>query len=52
MKSKEITADNQITKFYICNTEGQLVEIIDSVDKAFEFLENEGSYVVKEKKDG
>ena len=52
MKSKEITADNQITKFYIYNTEGDIVEVIDSVDKAFEFLENEGRYVVKEKKDG
>ena len=47
-KIKEIS----MKKFYIYNTEGQLVEIIDSVDKAFEFLENEGSYVVKEKKDG
>ena len=36
-------------KFYIYNTEGQLVEIIDSVDKAFEFLSNEGSYKVEEK---
>ena len=35
-------------KFYIYNTEGQLVEIIDSVDKAFEFLSNEGSYIIKE----
>ena len=40
-----------MTKFYIYNTDGQLVEIIDSVDKAFEFLNNEGSYIVKEKKD-
>jgi len=37
-------------KFYIYNTEGQLVEIIDSVDKAFEFLDNEGSYKVEENK--
>ena len=36
-------------KFYIYNTEGQLVEIIDSVDKAFEFLDNEASYKVEEK---
>ena len=34
-------------KFYIYNTEGLLVEIIDSVDKAFEFLDNEGSYIIK-----
>ena len=38
-------------KFYIYNTEGQLVEVINSVDKAFEFLDNEGSYIIKEKKD-
>ena len=37
-------------KFYIYNTEGLLVEIIDSVDKAFEFLDNEGSYKVEENK--
>ena len=35
-------------KFYIYNTEGQLVDVIDSVQKAFEFMENEGSYIVKE----
>ena len=37
-------------KFYIYNTEGLLVEIIDSVDKAFEFLDNEGSYKVEKNK--
>ena len=36
-------------KFYIYNSDGQLVEVIDSVDKAFEFLSNEGSYDVEEK---
>ena len=37
----------KVKKFYIYNTEGKLVEIIDSVDKAFEFLDNEGSYIIK-----
>ena len=37
-------------KFYIYNTEGQLVEVINSVDKAFEFLDNEGSYVIEEER--
>ena len=36
-------------KFYIYNSDGELVEIIDSVDKAFEFLDNEGSYKVEKK---
>ena len=38
----------RMEKFYIYNTEGQLVDVIDSVQKAFEFMENEGSYIVKE----
>ena len=37
-------------KFYIYNTQGELVEIIDSVEKAFEFLDNEGSYVIEEER--
>ena len=40
--------EEKMKKFYIHNTEGQLVEIVDSVDKAFEFLDNEGSYIIKE----
>ena len=45
-----MSATTNIKKFYIYNTEGQLVEIIDSVDKAFEFLDNEGSYVIEEER--
>ena len=37
-------------KFYIYNTQGELVEIIDSVEKAFEFLDNEGGYKVEKNK--
>ena len=45
-----MSVTTNIKNFYIYNTEGQLVEIIDSVDKAFEFLDNEGSYKVEENK--
>ena len=37
-------------KFYIYNTQDEFIEIIDSVDKAFEFLDHEGSYKVEETK--
>ena len=45
-----MSVTTNIKNFYIYNTEGQLVEIIDSVDKAFEFLDNEGSYVIEEER--
>ena len=45
-----MSVTTNIKNFYIYNTEGQLVDIIDSVDKAFEFLDNEGSYVIEEER--
>ncbi len=38
-------------KFYIYNTEGLLITIIDSIEKAFEFLKNEGSYIIVGRRD-
>mgnify|MGYP003144240595 CR=1 FL=1 len=44
-------ADNQITKFYIYDNSDELIETIDSVEKAFKFFSgvddmeyNEGGY--------
>ena len=54
MAIKKIYANKKIEvkmkKFYIYNTQGELVEIIDSVEKAFEFLDNEGGYKVEKNK--
>ena len=43
-----ITGKDNITKFYIYDNSDELIETIDSVEKAFEFLSNEGSYIIKE----